>query len=198
MRKTSKIATGINLLSLEALNWAICYSFSSSYWVSKCRFSVPAAAHCLQSHPSTASTFCLSRWVLDTLSVTAMSYLWCLMSPFQVPSTLKCSLISLLFFPQGLAQLLGLKGWKGPGYLPANVAGPKSEQSCVPTGVLLLCNHMHKITVAWNFIIGYRECVFWKELCSCRLLLQCRKSQTLDSKFSFCLKIIELKWNSPA
>lgn len=165
VRKTSKIATGINLLLLEALNWATHYS-SSSYWVSKCRFSVPAATHCLQSLPSTTSTFCLSGWVLDALSVPAVSYLWFLVSPFQIPSTLTHSSPSCSY-PRALPSCWGWqeeKLW--------DTSQPRSEQSSVPTGVLLLCNHMHKIAVAWNFIIGYRGCVFWKELCSCRLLLQ--------------------------
>lgn len=52
VKKTSVIADGIKLLPLEALNWAILYSFSSSYQVYKCRYSVLAITHCLQSNTS--------------------------------------------------------------------------------------------------------------------------------------------------
>lgn len=38
----------------------------------------------------------------------------------------------------------------------AKVAAPKSEQSCVPAGVLLLYNRMLRVTAAGNFIRGFR------------------------------------------
>lgn len=112
----------------------------------------------LQSHASTITTYCFSRQVLDALSATAVSYCWGLMSLWQVPSTPTPKILaSKPWLPLVLAlepcPALGagrrIKSSMAPSSKPlAKVAAPKLEQSCVPTGVLLLYNHMLKITVA--------------------------------------------------
>lgn len=156
------IAAGIKFLPLEALNWAILYSSSSSYWVSKCGYSVPGITDCL--HTGATITYHLSRQVLDSFSdtknVLSLVPVEFFAGTFNtVPEILSKKLwLALALAPQPCsAAEAGSRGKSSmaPRELLAKVAAPKSEQSHVPTGVLLLYNCMLKIT-AWNFIRGHR------------------------------------------